>query len=136
MKVCRAALGLGVEVLLSYIAGTNRIQSFRKIRTTLWLVKFCGCGEIVKEALLTKFREARNTSTNFTDDIINNSFPNEKVNVNDHLSPTTAPCQAEENMPRSRMHYFLALKRKVFSEKGSQRKSESDKLIKLRTSVL
>lgn len=76
---------LGVEVQPSHIAAAHRIPSYIKDRIPAIVIQFHD--RDIKEALLTKFREARTKSHHLTADKINKVFPPSKVYVNDHLSP-------------------------------------------------
>lgn len=76
---------MGVEVQPSHIAAAHRIPSYIKDRIPAIVIQFHD--RDIKEALLTKFREARTKSHHLTADKINKVFPPSRVYVNDHLSP-------------------------------------------------
>ncbi|XP_046679222.1 uncharacterized protein LOC124366665 [Homalodisca vitripennis] len=78
-------LALGVEVQLSNIAAAHRIPSYNKSRLPSVVVQFHD--RDIKEALLSKFREAKTRSDHLTADKINRAFPPGRVYVNDHLTP-------------------------------------------------
>ncbi|KAG8281700.1 hypothetical protein J6590_053688 [Homalodisca vitripennis] len=78
-------VALGVEVQLSNMAAAHRIPSYNKSRLPAVVVQFHD--RDIKEALLSKFREAKTRSYHLTADKINRAFPPGRVYVNDHLTP-------------------------------------------------
>jgi archaellum component FlaC len=76
---------LGVEVQPSQIAAAHRIPSYNKTRVPSLVVQFTE--RTMKEAFITKFKESRSQSFHLTANKVNHNFPNDRVYVNDHLSP-------------------------------------------------
>ncbi|KAG8302451.1 polycystic kidney disease protein 1-like [Homalodisca vitripennis] len=67
------------------MAAAHRIPSYNKSRLPAVVVQFHD--RDIKEALLSKFREAKTRSYHLTADKINRAFPPGRVYVNDHLTP-------------------------------------------------
>ncbi|KAG8251295.1 hypothetical protein J6590_082454 [Homalodisca vitripennis] len=77
-------VALRVEIQLNNIAAAHRIPSY-KSRLPAMVVQFHD--RDIKEALLSKFREAKTRSDHLTADKINRAFPPGRVHVNYHLTP-------------------------------------------------
>lgn len=72
---------LGVEIQENQVSAAHRIPSYKKDRNTSLIVQFHS--RTTRDSLLSKFRENKTLSAHQ----VNNAFSQQRVYVNEHLSP-------------------------------------------------
>lgn len=72
---------LGVEIKERQVAAAHRVPSYKKDRTPSLVIQFNS--RATKDMLLAKYREMKTLSAHQ----VNSSFPQQRVYINEHLSP-------------------------------------------------
>ncbi|XP_054282152.1 uncharacterized protein LOC128999593 [Macrosteles quadrilineatus] len=119
---------LGLEVETSSIAAAHRIPSYNKTRVPSLVVQFTE--RTMKEAFINKFKEARARNEHLTANKVNNTFPRDRVFVNDHLSPENKIFLSKLKQKCAEVGYSFVWCR---GGKFFVRKSEGEKAIKVST---
>ncbi|XP_054276480.1 uncharacterized protein LOC128995487 [Macrosteles quadrilineatus] len=119
---------LGLEVQPSQIAAAHRIPSFNKTRTPSLVVQFTE--RATKETFISKYKESRASGVNLTANRVNNTFPHDRVYVNDHLSPENKQFFAKLKKKCNELGYTF-----VWSRDGKffVKRSAGEKTIKVST---